>query len=230
MATFTVGVPSKKPRVTCPHRHLQVILNPPEGVYASASSVSSRGDVVANVCVDCSQLTGDENVFGPMKYRNTGPKMSKVVLPYTKETLTWLRTCHFGSVTAIHKNGISIATRMSDMKLPKGSRKTHLRCSETIVIGRKPTPYTRKIPVSKACAAVQRVLKGEEVSETTEDPLDEEDEDDDEVDGVGDGDVVAPVAQSSSCSVPPPSVPYIDFTSQWTPRCTEDLVKMFELE
>jgi len=154
--------------MSCKHTTIQVVLNPSSGCVVTKSVTSMNGDVLANICSQCSMLKLNENTFENPKIHRRTRYPYKFLLPVTRETETWLKTSAFGKVSSISADGITIYTGDTSMEVPTGTIWYYKTKEEVITVGKTGKEKTDRLSVQTAMVAMATMLAEMEKMERVE--------------------------------------------------------------
>lgn len=156
-------------RKYCKHSVIQVVLNPSAGCFVTKAVGSTKGDILANVCVKCSDMKEDENTFEDTKNAIRTQRASNFVMPITRETEKWLKHCPFSRVANVGQDGVTINSQMTDLKVPPGTKWNFHKREESITIAKVQKPRQANLPINFARLAVRTMLEDEEEKKRNED-------------------------------------------------------------
>lgn len=162
-------------KMACKHRSIQVVLNPSAGCFITKAVGSSGGNIIANVCVHCSQMKDNEDTFEEPKNYPRARNATKFILPMTKETGEWLEHCPFTKVSGVADEGITIYHHDTNLKVPSGTKWSYESCQEKICIGNANRTQQERLPIAFAKLALTAMLKDKEVEEARKRDEDPED-------------------------------------------------------
>jgi len=154
--------------MSCKHNTIQVVLNPSSGCVVTKSSTSSNGDVLANICAQCSVLKVNENTFDNPKPYHRSKVPCKFIVPITRESQRWLSTSAFGKVSSVSADGITIFTQDASVEVPTGTIWYYKTKEEVITVGRAYKQQPDRLPVHVAMVAIASMLAETEKMERME--------------------------------------------------------------
>lgn len=142
----------------CKHNNIIVALNPGPKAKVLQCFTSTCGDVIANVCYNCSDSSDVLNTFGEKKNAQRVPRIQSVLIPLTEDGVSWLATSPFTHVHSVSEEGITMFIKQS-LTLPPGGQ--YLKCftKNTIVVGKSKQPEMARIPKQDAVLLAKTYMK-----------------------------------------------------------------------
>jgi hypothetical protein len=149
----------------CQHKVIQVVLNPSKACVVTASVTNEDGNVLANVCVNCSEMQ-KEGVFGLPKARKPHAASHRIRFADNADTLRWFQSSPF---TRAHENidGIYMYSEDKNMNLPQGAYWESTPSVESIVVGRLPQEKMYRQPLTTILGSLQQRLKLQKQMDST---------------------------------------------------------------